>query len=544
MGTNSDDKSNKQSIVYNKLGDAIKYVILHEIKNVKDDSFLSNYFAVIVYMYFHHFLTYATVSFFRHFYLSMIGEDYTYENLCHIFAMNLVDDPIFAEHVAKGKSFEEILEDLNEYEIEPWIIIKGYELFISLSRICLVENKLFFFEGMGKDSILMSVYVCDIEEKYELVDLADEISGRFVDFVDPEIRPKASHIYLKYKHSDKHFCRYDDSKEIEECYSGMPLGIAVEIPVVVSEHDGKQWIEYSYLGQKSGLIEYDKSLKYIVKPTYIMVCSKSISRNFITPFRVYYTGEIKDCSDLEKREVLWQKLCPLLICDIDASSLSIRRSDFMMRELFKKAPNKLLKELLDMVRGDEIISNKENIALVQTLLKLFSEFVDENEDIMDLLYALLDVNNETIVNYATNIFPSDTLFEGILGLYTKCKLESALKDAGRLKIALHTELKLGFDESKDNTTSLKKRVAERPILGTFEMNNGEIEYEETPWEECIMFGGLLVPKNRKYQGIVTKDTNTGLYNLHYSKPLDSDERDIVAIVFNLIGQDVMWIQNK
>lgn len=531
----------EQKFLYNKLGDALKYVLLQELKDENEGEKLDNFFSAMCYMYFHKLLSYETITYFQRFYLTMEVDKFSYESKCQLLAANLMDDPVLKKLIPKGKDFEEVLKKLNDFEIDDWIINEREVLFFTIPRARLVGNQLFYFQGRNKEAKLMMAYTHNLFMGKSLEEAAELVSDRLVDFLDPEITPKNDYIYLLYKHWDNHFCRFSDYKNVEEYYVGKPLGFLGDAPIVATELDDELWVTINMAGKVTKLMKYQEGNSYVVKPKYILVCPGSGTTEFYRPYRFFYSGRRKKCSYEEAAQVLWYKLYPMIMDELAPQELDCNKSTFLRRELYKKVPESFtvdsMLNIFDNITFKMPTHKRENLDNFLHMLKAIFQAMGGDYDLMELLYIMIDITLQCFFNFASNSFPSQMLYEGVICLAVKGELREFLQDTRNLSQRLYLEV------GEDKVCVNRRLKTDSPHLGTFAIKGKELAYDVVPWESCIMVGGSLVPAIRELEeGLVTMDTHTGVYYLYYDKLLDEVESEMVAYVFDLLGKEFVWVK--
>ncbi|MBQ8166816.1 MAG: hypothetical protein IJZ96_07255 [Lachnospiraceae bacterium] len=161
-----------------KLGDAISYVMLEEFKDVTMTPIL-NYFSVVSFLYLYEFITENTLKFLKQLIVSAQDEAFEQKELCRLFVRNLMRDPKFKKLISVDDSFEEILEDLNRFEMDSWIVTNGFELYVLIPRTFMTANELFFFRDNNGKSTFMVINIDHIHASTNLEYEAEYISERY-----------------------------------------------------------------------------------------------------------------------------------------------------------------------------------------------------------------------------------------------------------------------------------------------------------------------------------------------------------------------------
>lgn len=522
------------------LGNAIRFVILQEFKDVTSRLPL-NYYSVMSYLYLNDMVTSDTVRYFKVLFASTQDEKYSQQELGQLFVRNLMEDDKFKTFVSEEKAFEDILDDLNNYEMDRWIITKGLELYGLLPKIYLMDDKLFFFEGNDEKTRFMVINIEDIYVQNSLIGDAEVISYRYDDFVDYNKRTEGEFFLLKYKHISDYYCKYNHAMATEVCAKGDVVGFAGDIVVSIEENNGERWIAYKDKGNYIGLTKYEIDMNYIVKPEYVLVCPRKGWTRFIKPYRVYYDSKITDSSYEEALAVLWDRLCDMTVVNVSKDIEYIDKETVLQRERFKKIPKKLtLKFLWKKFQEYESAELKQHMIRLIYMLKVLRANLDDETDFMELLYVLIDVSLKEKTSLMGNEqFPAESLYIEMLTWQRDGLFKDNDTDADRWSMTLYKRLKLKYENAPEFPF-------ERPAIGTFYFDEDmrEFKYDHVGWGDCEMFGTVIVPKIRKYEGVVTRDTNSGVFCFNYHKDIPEEYKESISEAFHIECYDLLWIKNR
>lgn len=539
MADNFDINMNTDEVpgMYYQLGDALRYTMLQEFKSADDKKSLNNYRSAISYMYLNGLITLDSVIFFQKLYISIKADNYSQDELCEMFALNLMNDPSFWMHIPQNLSFEKILDYLNIYKLDSWHVLKYKEIFDLIPAVCLISNKLYYFTHKSDGAKLYSLYVSDIFHEVDFEDIADFISDKYEGFIDYDMKTRGNKLLLRYKNTNKFYCCYDGNRNIEECCTGMLLGFIKGKPVVRHSIDGKEFLYYKDGKDKKILMECDEEMIYTVKDDYVLARSSFLSSEYKKPYRCYVDGSIDNCSYKEELEPLWERLCAMTVGPIDSWQLTIRRTEFLNREKFRRMPSKLnLKFLKDTFLLIDIES-KEYLYRFKHVIKVLEAFFKDEDDMLDVISIMMDVSVQSAKPFTINRFPSEELYEELIDLFASGRLEEVMPDTNKLKNELEKLLIYFPDDYSDSFKPV-------PVLGTFEFRDKEFRYERIEWPDCHMVGSMIAPKNKRYDNVIMYDIMSGRYNICFSGNVEEDLQEIIEEVFSIYMNKMVWVTNE
>ena len=338
----------------------------------------------------------------------------------------------------------------------------------------------------------------------------------------------------------EYYCKYTHDTRSEICSYGEIIGFAGDDRVVsVINKDGEYWVCCKDFDDKKDyetLVKYESDMQYIAKTDYVLVyAKKGTSKRFIKPYRVYYDGQIGDPSNEEAITVLWERLCEMTVGNITNDIGYYTKHRIIQLEEFKKIPEKLTlsflwKKFLSYEQGEG-----GKVDRFIHMLKLIRSNLSDDTDFLEQLYVMIDVSLKEKTSYIRGIFPAENMYKDILIQCHQEVLKDNVIDADKFRKELYARLDL--EQVKPPSVSF-----ENPVIGTFgiDENNDELKIELVAWDECEILGTMIVPKCRKYEGVVTIDTNTGTYCFNYPKVLSDEVKKSIIESFDLDVYGILW----
>ena len=521
-----------------KLGEALKYTLLYELKAPQENRSLDCFKTAICCMFLEGIIGDNTVRFFQKYFLSVVYDEYDYEEMCRLMAVNLMEDEAFRNYVKGTSGFLEALDALEKVTIKYWIAEIRDKLFKIIPHARYRGDELYFFEKNDRYPSLMKIYTHNIFNEWDFDDAKYKLSDKYYGFIDYKTETNDQGFYYTYTHSKYHYCKYNDNEQQEMLCRGVVLGFAGDALVKADIHEEELWVKYVMPGNEILLEKYDENKNYEVTPEYILVSFKIETRVCEKPYRLYYDGTKKECSYSERKNYLWQRLCPVIICELQHIRMTIIRHEILKREMHKEPPKKFTIRYFDelfqrkyMIKEAEENSSIDNF---KEMLAIINRFINKDDDILELLYVLMDVSFRTKRTSKEIVFPDNELISGLVRLKALGQLEELLSSPELLK----GELLLWLGKKLEKTQESRKLK-----LGTFCIKDDELQYDLYALEKCIVLGGMMIPPTKKYESVISLDLNTGIYYFHHNGDISEDK---VERLFNLTAcnrVNIVWVKD-
>ena len=359
------------------------------------------------------------------------------------------------------------------------------------------------------------------------------ISERYNTILDVDRAKKI--IYLSFPGSDRVYAEYHVDTGLEVICNAKFLGTVVDddnniCPVIIKNRQ----IEAIIDGTTKFLEKVNPLYNYRIEEDKINVETADKAHSYVKPYAITVSGE--------RIERTYTEYAKALIGDI-------LRDICIGKRLRPRIDNDIS---VSEINDDTVISigylntffekhsdlNRIIIRMYRRLLDLLKNYFSEDEDLLDLLYMLVDASCEINDEYVNpnKIHPiTPRLILNLTELHNEGKLQSVIRNINECKSLI---LENALCESGNEKADLFSD--DEPLVGVFELHGNRLAYIGSGLENGVIRGDHIMTnpfinseKKSKYHGAVLFNYCNGEYVVQYNRALSDIEKRAVVMDFHI-----------
>lgn len=453
-----------------------------------------------------------------------LPEDVMFDNISEMLLHDLKQSFSF-------ESFLDLQGELDSMVIPNWLSANADQLFRLIPDVCFMKDHLYYIKHQGNEDLF-----CRVPKESRKIfgdgkDMTDQLKKKGED--DPiVISDKYSEIissdkdkgiiYLRFRSVKNMYSKYMTENENEVIVHNGLIGVTKEGSLVLCDKGCLRIKkdENEVIIKQNGA--YDD---YQIKDDELLVRPKRRFPLFFEPYRVLEDGTIKEASYKEKLEFL----------------LDIIRKDLMLRislrdavNMFKQDDNsyRLTVDTLEklLVKSSNTLVPDKN-ELFFKLIDLLGERKDPDEDILSLLYDLVDISKRYGSKSYSFIICKEFI-DGCRGIDISADLKEEL-----YKKIYWTQLKI--DALID--TAL---MHENKKIGHFSFAKEHMEKKIISVDKAVSYGNILIDhETTSMEGIVAFDVANDKHVIISNKELSKVQILLIKKEFDIKDSDYEIVIN-
>lgn len=531
-------EEDKMSIVYKKIGEALRYAMYHELPN-KECKKHTHLIAVVIYLALYGQISAESMQKIlsnekillqkkneRAESEEKIRQD-EYETRRIIERIIRIVSTDLKEHMYIH-GLDNILGVLNQKELPKWLMTSLEKIISLYPNIGIVGDELYFVEKtVYRTHSLMKIPLKEISE-FEAIDVehpsVKDCVSNVIGIINIDFN--LGRIDVTVSQDKKFFVEYNCNTGDQKMVDMRFLGVIGECEIGISNG----FLCYRLDDKIYHLKEYSDNEKYEVKQGGIKVYPKIEEHTFFCPYIISLDGNIVEIPKNEEKNYLWKMMKHFVLNDENKLDCELEEVTIEKISLsFEK------KELLE-----ELCKNPR-YAVLQGVFNLLKKYIDKNYDISRLLFLLFDAGLKLISEFEWFIQPfTDKLLWQLrrIELYEDEKL---VKD---LFGNLNSEQSLDLLKKKLLcNVSFEKKSYEAQV-GCFQIDDsGEITRCDTEDISKAGFIGYMRCKNSSsYQSnLVMYYPIDNTYIVQTDKALRDEQKKMIVEKFQLRSERVHFI---
>ena len=441
---------------------------------------------------------------------------------------------IFEDLIERSKdncrNVDDLTQYLNKMSIPKWVFEWGKDLTIKMCEGLFTFNGSLFY--LTEDKRFIRLIIRGISTRGTLDEpMSDyEELGRGYEKLFGFDRV-AMRAFLKAERQDDFYHCFDVQTKTFSIHSGEMLTVNEGVPYIYK--DG--YISYVVGEEIHKLKKHEKNEGVSCEKDYMRIIPLLDEGEIFCPYRLSYDGTIDTEVDEYNKDYIWTMINAETRIEKMLAFKLIRGKVSRPRQMTINGILEAYKEAFKYLSEDQ---RKSYVAL-EGILKCFEPYLDENADVTKLLYSLYR-NNQTTIE---DDFPSERLYWRVKEITADETLTESLR--GILKDQKYDELEKMLTEDKKQDTD--KEEIEEVLIGTFEVNNDELQVTTMGKKEGIVLGSLIVPCEMPqfHKGTIYYDSTLNQYNITCAFELTECTRKNIVSVFNLEEFNyVFWVQQR
>ena len=505
-----------------KLGDCLSYGLVHELMDVKNNSKKVYLKSAYIFMYLNDLLGITAVRKLKNITDKKADNREQCEEL-------LEKSMILLTAELKKKitftSFEELIKVLNTYLIPEWIYCGCDDLFKYLPEIYQIDDMLYFMNKDNNKHSFRSIaieYIKNINEDCTN-DLDKEgyciISNRYSEILG--CNKTLGIIYLSPAHMHSEHTEYHLYSQQEVIKHEKCLGLVGN--TVIIEKDG---FIMARVGEKLHRIWKISVLeKYEIENNEIYVTPQYGEPGVFKPFRLGMGGKKIEVSYLEASNYLLEQMDAALsfIMKIFCECKGDRGENAdKKKELFT------LDALHNHYKEVNQRENNERTRVYQFIVELLSKYIEQNVDVLDIFYILLDASRRYEKDYWGGSI-SEKVYWRMVELDETGELKNAISDLSLFKRKVLEDVYWTDERIKEK----EKMSCDCGCIGSFSFNKEKLVSDVETVENGYLIGSSMFISPNGNEGIVSYNIETGEFQVQYPRLMSLNEIKKVVEKFDL-----------
>lgn len=498
---------------FNLLGDCFSYGLSHELVDEERVTW-THMKTAFVYLWLKGYVEIDTLQIVKKNLICSDAKERAEEAFSWRFLAPIVRD---LKRLKKFEDYDSLIEVLNQDKIPQWMFRNVERLYDLFPQAVLFDDALYYISKCDDLSSLVVIRdvsahprLCLDRDEVVIADEVGEMAG-----IDRQL----GILYAKMLYFPDRYMEYNfKTGEIHIYHMKLEQVVGGVIPLLINENDE---LHLKFGDSFVFLKKLEKKETYKAMSNYLRLLPKEDKPVMFKPYRVCFDGTVEEetpaiCKDYMV-DLLMDEMCSE--ADKMIRMLSKKIDDLVgdVKE-YEDIPLMTLSEFKKLMDLDDVDEEKKK--LVTLIVKILSNYICEDTDILDLLYIFAEYARRREENVRSEIL-SKFLFWRLQELHVTGVLGDYIRDAGKLREKLLENIY--WDDQK--VESLLQNDNTELILGRFEFRDGKLQTELVDSIDCSTLGCFIIPLSSKlgYNGIVAYDTRTDTTEIHYGRQLTSDE---------------------
>lgn len=433
------------------------------------------------------------------------------------------------------KTSRDLFIKLDYCTIPDWVFEQRERIIELIPDIYFVENRIYVFLNLGESYYFRCLIPEEIKNIYSAFDISRQSSNRNVIGTISKMYSKLigfdsseKIFYLKVKGMDMLYATYHVKKRQEVFHHRKLLGLYHD-KFPITEFEGALWMNVA--GEERLIKETDPSEKYEVLSNCIKVTPSADARKYFKEYVLLFDGT--------RHEYDYRVIAMFMLHEIGDELKDQEEGDdsflggaaLCMRYLDNEDEALTLKLFNEMLHDFDPIDNIK-ILWYKKLLQFMTDYLPDDEDILDHLYMFADVSRRISDGSEAGII-IEKLVSKLFKLEDENRLRGIIGNCEALRKALLT----GYDTDEDTLPAKEKTVTSDCCkIGCFDMEGKNTVIVAEDIKRAVLVGDNLMVKDERLPGVVSYNIVTGVYEVGYIRSLEEWEQEEIV---NELG-----LQNK